>query len=91
MRVPYDRDCLSFQNDSKDAKEKFQEIGYAYKYLTEGRLPQYRGEKYRQTGILRSMTRHNICHFPPASGRMMQNIFCLWCHREHGDSNKHSR
>ena len=39
MTVPYDRDCLSFQNDSKDAKEKFQEIGYAYKYLTEGRLP----------------------------------------------------
>jgi hypothetical protein len=26
------------QNQSEDAKEKFQEIGYAYKYLTEGIL-----------------------------------------------------
>ncbi|KAK3098997.1 hypothetical protein FSP39_025090, partial [Pinctada imbricata] len=26
------------KNDSEDAKEKFQEISYAYKYLTEGKL-----------------------------------------------------
>ena len=38
----------------------------------------------------RSMTRRNVRHFPPVSGRMTSNSVCLWRHREgvHGDSNK---
>ena len=34
------------------------------------------------------MTRRNVRHFPPASGRMTPTNVCLWRHREHGDSNK---
>ena len=36
----------------------------------------------------RSITRQNVRHLPPASGRMMPNSVCLWRHREYGDSNK---
>ena len=39
----------------------------------------------------RSMTRWNVRHFPPASGRMTPNSACFWRHREHGDSNKRWR
>ena len=39
----------------------------------------------------RSMTRRNVRHFPPDSGRMTPNSVCLWHHREHGDSNKRWR
>ena len=42
----------------------------------------YRWKRYR------SMTRRNVRHFPPASGRMTPINVCLWRHREHGDSNK---
>ena len=45
----------------------------------------YRWKRYR------SMTRRNVRHFPPASGRMTPiNVF-LWHQREHGDSNKRRR
>ena len=37
------------------------------------------------------MTRRNVRHFPPASGRMTPINVCLWRHREHGDSNKRWR
>ena len=36
----------------------------------------------------RSMTRRNVRHFPPASGRMTPINVCSWRHIEHGDSNK---
>ena len=39
----------------------------------------------------RSMTRRNVRHFPPASGRMTPINVCLWRHREHGNSNKRWR
>ena len=45
----------------------------------------YRWKRYR------SKTQRNGQHFPPASGRMTPNSVCLWCHREHGDSNKRWR
>ena len=45
----------------------------------------YRWKRYR------SMTRRNVRHFPPASGRMTPINVCLWSHREHGDSNKRWR
>ena len=38
-----------------------------------------------------SMTRWNVRHFPPASGRMTPNNVCLWRQREHEDSNKRWR
>ena len=42
----------------------------------------YRWKRYR------SMTRRNVRHFPPASGRMTPINVYLWHHREHGNSNK---
>ena len=37
------------------------------------------------------MTRRNLRHFPPASGRMTPTSVCLWRHKEHGDGNKRWR
>ena len=37
------------------------------------------------------MTRRNVRHFPPVSGRMKPTSFCLWRHRKQGDSNKRWR
>ena len=45
----------------------------------------YRWKRYR------SMTRRNVRHFPPASGRMTPINVCLWRHREHGDSSNRWR
>ena len=45
----------------------------------------YRRKRYR------SMTRRNVRHFPPASGRKTPINVCLWRHREHGNSNKRWR
>ena len=45
----------------------------------------YRWKRYR------SVTRRNVRHFPPASGRMTPANVGLWRHREHGDSNKRWR
>ena len=45
-------------------------------------MQRYRWKRYC------AMTRRNIWHFPPASGRMTPNSICLWRHRDHGDSNK---
>ena len=45
----------------------------------------YRWKRYRL------MTRRNVRHFPPASGRMTPINVCLWRHREHSDSNKRWR
>ena len=45
----------------------------------------YRWKRYR------SVTRRNVRHFPPASGRMTPTSVCLWRHREHGDGNKRWR
>ena len=39
----------------------------------------------------RSMTRRNVRHFPPVSGRMTPNSVCLWRHRGHGDSKNRCR
>ena len=37
------------------------------------------------------MTRQNVRHFLPASGRMTPINVCLWRHKERGDSNKRWR
>ena len=42
----------------------------------------YRWRRYR------SMTRRNVRHFLPARGGMTPINVCLWCHKEHGDSNE---
>ena len=39
------------------------------------RKQRYRWKRYR------SMTRRNFRHFPPATGRMTPNSFCLWRHK----------
>ena len=47
-------------------------------------------QRYRWKWYL-SVTRRNVRHFPPASGRMTPASVCLWRHREHGDGNKRWR
>ena len=55
----------------------------------ERKTPQWK-QRY-QWKRYRSMTRRNVRHIQPASGRMTPINVCLWRHREHGDSNKRWR